>query len=297
MDSQTFDNVAKLFASRRATGAKAVAGVAALAVAGRALEGEAATVSQQAGEPAHPTYWQGDPDGAGSLHVLLGQTPDVAAAGTPGPVSDKEVMYLFVQSFENGSLVPKPDTPGRFILTLNHGLGETIYFSDRPAKVFGSVPTPQFLEALGFTPENPPNAALIGHRDANHKDIVVVELFGPTYDTSTNTATYEVTLLDDWRKLDETFEQTPDDEQHLPREFTAAHLFIDDCPDLWYTCYNGTSDLSHKIKVGTCWGWFPLPNCYPCEDYNYRCFAEFPDFCNSNSSCVVQICGMPGAYC
>ena len=165
-----------------------------------------------------------------------------------------------------------------YTLTLRRGLGETVYFSDRPQKIVGTLPTPKFLDALGFTPDNPPNAALVGHRDATHKDIVVLELFDPKYDTGTNTATYEVALLKDWHKLDETFQETPDDEQRLPRDFAAAHLFIDDCPDLTSCGWTfGTYGPLPGGAVGQCWNWSAVA-CLPC---NGNTPGYYDDLCNN----------------
>jgi hypothetical protein len=50
---------------------------------------------------------------------------------------------------------------GTHTLTLEHGLGQTVYFSDRPSRDVGATPTPRFLNTLGFSADNPPNAALI----------------------------------------------------------------------------------------------------------------------------------------
>ena len=72
-----------------------------------------------------------------------------------------KTMFLFVQSFRSGSVAPKEGEDGRYTLTLEQGLGQTIYFANRPAREVGTVPTPEFLEGLGFDPDNPPNAALV----------------------------------------------------------------------------------------------------------------------------------------
>jgi hypothetical protein len=305
MDSQTFDSVAKLFASRRLARAQATAGTPSdLAAASPAVSGlpapKATDVGAQAasGSTPNPAALRSGAGGATDFALVANQTPGVTLVGTPEANGEaKKVMFLFLQSFETGSLTPKPDAPGHFTLTLDRGLGETIYFSDRPERVFGSLPTPQFLEALGFLPENPPNAALIGEHGDGDKEVVVLELFAPTYDDTTHTATYDVVLLEDWRQLGDGFGKTTDEEQNAARDFTAAHLFIDDCPDMYYTCYNGTKDLSRRIHVGTCWGWFPWANCYPCEDYTYRCYEQHPDFCNASTPCIPQVCGIPGSYC
>jgi hypothetical protein len=69
-----------------------------------------------------------------------------ALAGQAG----EKVQFLFVQSFRSGSIAPKAGTDGAYTLTLEHGLGQKIYFSDRPERVVGADPTPQFLKGFGF---------------------------------------------------------------------------------------------------------------------------------------------------
>ena len=100
---------------------------------------------------------------------------------TPAPGEGEKVAYLFIQSFQAGALTPKVGEEGRFTLTLESGLGQTIYFSDRPLRDVGATPTPQFLENLGFPADNPPNAALLVE-DGGNVNMAVVELFNPSYD-------------------------------------------------------------------------------------------------------------------
>lgn len=268
MDPTTFDRITKLFARRRLSRRQALTGSAGLAAGALAATGYHAAAGAPAPQPAARE----------GFTVLDQPAPGATAIATPTVTGAKPTTFLFLQSFERGSLAPLPGSPGRYTLTLTQGLGDTVFFSDRPAKIVGTVPTQTFLDGLGFTPTNPPNAALVGQRDATHKDVVVVELFNPHYDASANTLTYEVTLLQDWHKLDETFDQTPDDEAHLPRDFTAAHLFIDDCPDLancvtWYGVLHGPIPGG---PFGRCWNWSRF-TCYPCSDVDP---AALNDLCN-----------------
>jgi len=264
-----FDEIAKLLAARRLSRRRALArggaGLAALGVAAAGGGGAAATAP--APDSADPAAARSG-GGPGAFTVLDAPAPTATAVATPAATGAKPTTFLFLQSFETGSLVPKPGRPGRYTLTLKHGLGDTVYFSDRPAKIVGTVPTAQFLKGLGFLPDNPPNAALVGQRDATHKDIVVVELFDPKYDAAGNTLTYEVTLLADWHTLDETFQQTPDTEAQLPGAFTAAHLFIDDCADRLIGCYTYGSDIYNYGHLpgyrGMCWDWNQF-QCLPCD--------------------------------
>jgi hypothetical protein len=193
MDANRFDSITKFFASRRLSRRQAItqggAGIAAgsLAVAGLAP----ATLAQEA-------------------------TP--AATGDDGPA------MLFVQAFQSGSVVPKDGEEGRYILTLEQGLGHTVYFSDRPDRIVGSLLTPQFLAQLGF--DVPPNATLVVETATGQTEVVVLELFSPSYDDATHTATYEVAVLAEFER-DNGFTETDTDLAVLLPEFGAAHLFID----------------------------------------------------------------------
>ncbi len=64
-------------------------------------------------------------------------------------------------------------------------------------------------------------------------EIAVVELFNPAYDAATHTATYEAKVLADYEATTELgFHRQPGDLAQLAPRFGAAHLFIDDCPDV-----------------------------------------------------------------
>jgi hypothetical protein len=257
MDATRFDQVARIFAARRLSRRQALAqGGAGLAAAGLAAAGVARHAAAQ----------------------------DAAAT----PTAASKTQFLFVQSFESGRIAQKADTPDTYTLTLAHGLGQTIFFSDRPERVVGAAPTPQFLKGLGFPDNNPPNAALVLEAGPGDEDIAVLELTNPTYDEATKTATYDAKSLADWqRTLAMGFSEQPADLAQLHPQFGAAHLFIDDCPDQWFDCcipgdpncgpgshwYVGTLG-----PVGSCWSWGDLC-CYPCLNQSQDFWAGQ---CNQN---------------
>jgi hypothetical protein len=175
-----------------------------------------------------------------------------AAAGAP----TREM--LFVQSFESGSIAAKDADGSAHVLTVRHGLGQTLAFSDRPGRIVDVVPTSRFLDGLGFSPDNPPNAALVVHAADGGIEVAVLELTNPTYDETTSTAAYDITLLaGDDASLGMRFEELATDFSALPATFGSAHLFIDDCPDVKIGCI-GLFDNEHKGFAGTagaCWDW------------------------------------------
>ena len=160
MTENSFDTITKLFASRRISRRQAVKGAAGITASGLAATG----LSDHS-------------KGAGSIPV-----PDRALP--------EKGQTLFVQTYQQGSIDPKKGEAGTWTLTLEQGLGQTSLFPpDRPERSVGIAPSEQFIAALGFPAGNPPNAALVFENDSGNVDITVVELFNPTYDTTTEYST------------------------------------------------------------------------------------------------------------
>jgi hypothetical protein len=241
--------------------------------------------------------------GGGSVAAGLGLAANAAAQdATPVPSDSGEnaPAFMFVQSFEQGQLEPKQSGGGatptagtaEYQLTLSQGLGQTIFFSDRPERVVGTVPTPRFLDALGFTPENPPNAALVASTGGENEEILVVELLNPVYDEASRTLTYDVRVLDDLDRVDMQFTQ---DTSTAPKEATSygpSHLFVDDCDSGYIRCFNDmlqTKTLG-DIAVDRCWVWSELC-CFPCSTGNNFdkmaaiCQSVYGDQCDPNTGC------------
>ena len=99
---------------------------------------------------------------AGSAGAKSPAPMSVARNATPIPEADHGPTMLFVQTYQSGAIAPKDGEEGRYTLTLDNGSGQTVYFSNRPDRIVGSQSTPDLLEGLGFYPDNPPNAALVG---------------------------------------------------------------------------------------------------------------------------------------
>lgn len=211
------------------------------------------------------------------------------------PWTGEKTTYLFVQSFQSGTIAPIENQDGRYTVTLEQGTGQTIYFADRPSRDVGATDTPQFLKGLGFSEQDPPNAALIVETEPGETDIAVVELYNPTIAPDTGTVTYEVEVLENWRDdLELGLQEDPTDLAALASEFGAAHLLIDDCPaDSFVDCLLRTSYF-HYEKIGVfyqvdyCWNYLV---CMPCEPHGHvqpdrctthyywedKCNATFPD--------------------
>lgn len=160
---------------------------------------------------------------------------EATPVASPGATASHPEL-LFVQTFGSGSLTPVDGTPDRFVLTADHLAGQTLYFSDRPARVVGMMPTEKFFGpsetgGLGFTPADPPNAALVVAGAGDATQIVLLELTDPRFDAATGHVSYSVQVLEELEALDLSLEQEPLSAADAAMEFTAASLFIDDMPD------------------------------------------------------------------
>lgn len=235
---------------------------------------------------------------------------DIAQEATPAAEPTGALMtFLFVQSFRSGNLAPSEEDGERFTLTLEQGLGQTIYFSDRPGRVVGAAPTAAFLDGLGFDDENPPNAALIIERPDGAAEIAVVELYDPVFNPESPGVTYEVRALKQWvQDLELGFTEAPMDLGAIEPEFEAAHLFIDDCADRQIWCRNPVSGARRYVgDYGMCWYWNYF-TCLPCEPYGHdapssdainawwanRCKEIDPGLCEPR--CELELCCDSGAH-
>lgn len=186
---------------------------------------------------------------------------------------------LFVQTAASGSFVANPGsgtpeadgtpTPGggaAYLLTLEGHPGGTVYFSDRPERVFGEAPTQQFLDGLGFSPSNPPNAALVVQTDAD-EGVVILELVTPAYDEVAGTITYGANVLADYAGEGLAHVAAQQLGAALPERFGRVSLFIDDCPNIT-TCEGIDYDRGPVPNgpYGQCWSWSHV-TCRPCRNY------------------------------
>jgi hypothetical protein len=223
--------------------------------------------------------------GGGGLAAIFGlvgsRTPSVAQDATPvaspAAVVDGDPELLFVQAFQAGTWAPKPGEDGTFLLTLSGHTAQTIYFSNRPERLVGTVPTVRLLDSLGFTPTNPPNAAVVTQAADGSEEVLVVELFNPVYTESfavggAVTVTYEAQVLAGYQEegLRSLAERQGD--AQLPDTFGPTSLFIDgpNCADET-SCLKpiGGTDVEVYATIGAipggpyekCWYW----DCFCCS--------------------------------
>lgn len=234
-------------------------------------------------------------------------TSAAAQDATPAPEDGSgDPAFLFVQLADSGTWTVSDD-PDEFLLTLYGVPRESIYFSDRPARIVGALPTTQLLDGLGFTPFDPPNAAVVVRTPEGERDVLVVELYDPVYTESFGADSdtqliYRARILDAYHGDGLTSWYDEQDDPELPSEFTDVSLFIDDCADLNY-CWAQTQRGWVVVgslpigPVGQCWSWDSW-TCGFCDGSTYGS-PQLSDICNG----AYAACGgnclafCPGGAC
>jgi hypothetical protein len=221
--------------------------------------------------------------------------PATPAAATPPPGTDLihpgagwvKPTALFTQTFEAGTWRPKPGEPNAYTLTLEGVSAETVGFTDRPERLAGVAPTQAFLNKLGFTPANPPNAALVAApTGGGAQDVLVIELRHPVYDAQARTLTYDAAVVPNYTGTGLAALAQHQRDFAFAGRFGAGGLFIDDCGDGTATCYNILNGQNNTIgnisNVGCCAD--PVL-CDLCNSdgtswyYGMLCHEDFPDQC------------------
>ena len=229
---------------------------------------------------------------------------DATPAASPVAAETTPPTFLFVQLADSGTWVPKPDEDGVYLLTLSGTGDQTLFFSDGPV---GTFATEHMLKTLGFTPVNPPNAAVLVQTPEGGQDVLVVELFNPVFSQVSggeDQLVYEAKVLNAYHGagLEEWVPEVDDDQ--LPTEFTSVSLFIDDCAgidqcNLWRgaeipayvgqipggpyrVCFNESTGL-----------------CELCEgsyaEFDALCREAFPDQC-AQGTCFTNVCDYPDYF-
>lgn len=112
-----------------------------------------------------------------------------------------QITLLFIQQANSGSLVPIKNKKYAYQLILNNVKKKTLYFSDQPKRVVGSLSTAAFIAMIADNKKHysiMPNVAIQGYRIKNGKIIEInriAVLSNPKYNSKTKTVTYSATLL------------------------------------------------------------------------------------------------------
>lgn len=227
--------------------------------------------------------------------TFLAQALNAAQPGAAGALPaehGKDPEFMFVQTAVAGSFEPLGE--GRYRLTLRGISPETIFFSDRPKRIAGTVANARFLAGFCFDADDPPNAAVVLSKGTAAQDVLIVELTNPVLAPGTSTLSYNATPLKDGGPVFAFWAGRAD--TSLPRSFDTVSVFLDDCSDENITCY-GTYQCTDEEccqvvcgsigKHGYCWDWEEA-QCEPCHDYTSECYAAA---CNDTQPyCAKNVC-------
>ena len=166
---------------------------------------------------------------------LVAITLLISASAPVGAQTQEGVSFLYVQTAGSGTLAGWAD--GAYTLTL-HEVGQaTTYFSDRPVRTGGHIPTQLFIDSWGKGEDNfatdPPNAGLTFLDPGRADEVLTLELSGPTYDSTARTLSYTARPLGSGGPLPRGLVGRTGPVQ-VPEAFGAAALFID---SRGYHCY------------------------------------------------------------
>lgn len=255
--------------------------------------------------------------GAADLAVsalgILGRIPttlaqDAPAAATPATTT-RDASFFFVQTASSGTFTSNPNTgttpaaagtpaavPGgnaQYLLTLSGHPGETVFFSDRPERIFGEAPTETFLANLGFGSGNPPNAAISTETADGPDDVLVVELVSPEYDQTSGTLIYGVNIQSTYAGEGLAHLTRQQMNEQLAETLGQTSLFIDDCPDTLVYCATPAQVLACAAggvvqNVGACWEWASL-SCVMCQPDRPYCADNYPDWCSDNGCIQLSV--------
>ncbi len=235
-------------------------------------------------------------------------TPDTTEDSDERPLLyDPQIEYMFVQTAQSATVTT---VDNKLMLNLVGVNANTVYFTNRPARITGMALTSKFLKGFCFSDtiyqasskarkdnHNPPNAAIIFNDATGKQNVAVVELMTPDYDSLAQTLNYPIVVLDNYEG--ETFATHVKNgvQKELPASMTDVSLFIDDCPDGYVYCWGGYSRTHEghgckeccgnagSGKVGFCFdGW--SVQCKPCRDYS--------DLCHCNNSSTDAYCRSGG---
>jgi hypothetical protein len=163
-----------------------------------------------------------------------------AAAQDGTPTADTDTTLLFVQAAANGTLTPSDQGS---TLSFEHGVGQTIYFSDRPERLTGLLSTAELVAQWPFESDSPPNAALaISNAEDESTTVLVGVLTDPQWDPASATLRYGFRLLSDDIPAGS---PTP-----LPDSFANATLFIDGSRNLGgYSYFSNYTNTPISVQI------------------------------------------------
>jgi Pentapeptide repeats (8 copies) len=167
--------------------------------------------------------------------VSVAVAPSTGAA--EGEPANEQVSLLYSLTGDSGSMRLLPGSGNRYAFTLRGADERTVWFSNRPARHSGTLPTAGFVEQwadFGFAAD-PPNVAITVHEPDGATDTIVAVMRKPSInENGTLRATMEVLSTVRARALTGNLARHGDaHDATIPRSLGSVSVFIDDFDGAW----------------------------------------------------------------
>lgn len=173
------------------------------------------------------TLWRG-------LLVAVVLPALLAVPSAPAAVAAEQVSLLYSLSGGNATMKLLPGSANRYSFTLTDADPRTVWFSNRPARHSGTLPTSGLVEqwsGLGFTAD-PPNVAITIHAPTGETDTIVAIMRAPKYNAATGVLRARMQVLSDEQAQSLTGNLARHGDAHdrhdIPTRLGSVSVFIDD---------------------------------------------------------------------
>lgn len=167
--------------------------------------------------------------------VSVAVAPSTGAAESEP--ANEQVSLLYSLTGDSGSMRLLPGSGNRYVFTLKGADERTVWFSNRPARHSGTLPTAGFVEQwadFGFAAD-PPNVAITVHEPDGATDTIVAVMRKPSInENGTLRATMEVLSTERARALTGNLARHGDaHDATIPSSLGSVSVFIDDFDGAW----------------------------------------------------------------
>jgi hypothetical protein len=158
-------------------------------------------------------------------------TTGAATSAAPKPPKSQKVSVLYALTAARGTLTAVEGKKRTYVLTLRAASDHVTWFTDRPARQSGFLPTAGFVSrwaGQGFDAD-PPNVALVVREPSGATDTVVAVMTRPKVTKGVFTARLRVLSMDQAKAVGSHLAgHAGRHDTTIPARFTSAALFIDD---------------------------------------------------------------------
>jgi hypothetical protein len=234
------------------------------------------------------------------------QTQNNSSSQLSGGSEENQVQpeFLMVQEANKGTFQKNSD--GTYTLALEDANPYTVYFSNAPEKIAGSVSTGDFTEAFNW--KELPNAAIVIREGDEKEDVAVIQIIEkPQYDAGAKKLVYKAKMIGDYNGENLKYFYAKKDDS-IPSSFGWVSLFLDNvgvtsCSGAHVQCYSTDICCTDPVapqydcggmNVNECWSWNPLHfGCQPCKSPGSTCEVQFGSCCQGDCVYGCHSSGCP----